>query len=442
MEREETIKEIVRNAVKSLLTDYYFSGVSGLADVIMGARIVYAPGNYVAFTDGGTIYIGDMFLDEIMQYDDPIREAKAIVLHEACHILFDDVYYLELLMNMGVLREVANIVFDQWINYPLRNEGYKCPVDWSSWIMAHTHEPWDKYDKITTAILINSAIKKRKEGVPKRGVPRLGRGSGGPKDPSDIKTEDEMRGIIKGGVREIQSGNRGRLKEGKEKARRAKEWNKIHERLGRYYSPTGGEKTAFSLDNIWETSEWSKELVSILVSSIESSIIRTWSRRHRKFPGLFPGRTATISAPYIVAMIDTSGSMSDTDILRGVSAIHEVSSQTGAQGFVVFWSAEPECYEIYPIDDLIRVATAGTSLNIPRGGTSVKCAYEGFMTIIRAGAPDVINSVFFSDFMFPDDDIEYLRRIRDLSSVFIGVSVSDEVVGEELFDQIIKIKSE
>jgi len=444
-ESEINVKEVVDKALKRLVVKYFNSGVRGIVDIIMGVPVVYKPGDFVAYTDGKKIVVGDDIKEFFEEYEDPIEEIGAVLLHEACHVLFGDVEMYQKLQKHGVSGVVINVVFDQWINNPLRNDGYQSPLDWSDWIEQNLGEsPWYKYDKITTAILIDARLKKLGKD-PEETIRPIGRkiivggkGKGG-FDPSDIIDEPIEGGEV------VYGGDESKAKRAKEIAKRVYGEGKqpkdsYRESVSKGVGVGGGPEGAVTLEMLWDTSEWSRRIVDFLISSIQSSITRTWARRHRKFPGLFPGRTRTLGEPYVIALIDTSGSMSDIELAKAVSAIHYIANNTGAVGFVVYWSSGEgeDCYKIMPITDLIRAVQEGIIRNIPRGGTEIRCAYEGLKRVIETGTPDTVNVVFISDFEVFDP--EYLNDIRKYSTVLLGVTTTGKVVRGEIFDGIINVR--
>jgi len=438
----ETISDMVNQALKYLVTEYFDSGVRGLSEVIMEVPVVYRPGNFVACTDGERIIVGDMII-EWKKYKNPVKEVSAVLLHEACHILFDDVSISERLQREGVNGTVINVVCDQWINNPLRNEGYESPPDWSEWIEEQLGEkPWYKYDKITTIILIDAKLQKQKkikgwgDGV----VPTEGTGGFDPTDITDVPKRIGGKAPERGEV-VISGGDVDKVRRAKKRAKRAQQpidgYKKVSITKG---VGLGGGEAPITIDKIWTTAKWSSKLVNVLLASLETGVVRSWRVMHRKFPGLYPGRTWTMSQPYIVALIDTSGSMSDMDIARLASGIYYLSRYTDSMGYVVYWSSGEDGYVYMPIDEVGKAIRTGIIENIPRGGTELRCAYEGLSEVIKHGTPETINVILASDFEVLDT--QYIDKIRKLSTLLVGVTTTGIIHKKDLFDIIIDASKE
>lgn len=160
---------------------------------------------------------------------------------------------------------------------------------------------------------------------------------------------------------------------------------------------------------------WKRILRLALTKGSGLETKRTWFRPSRKLPDIYPGKE-TLMKNKVLVLIDTSGSISETELKKFVSEVYNICRETN-EVIVIPW----DTIAYNPI--VIKSSKNIKELKLKGGGgTKIKNALEKAKSF-----KDVEKIVIFSDWWIYDiDDNETEKLLKELSRKIIAFSTAKD----------------
>jgi predicted metal-dependent peptidase len=372
----------LRDEVKSIIAAAMVR--EPLLGLMLKRTWIYAdPEVGTAETDGIRIFVNPEFLSSLRP-----EERKFALLHEMMHIVQrHPLRKVEYVRRFGKMLDppTMNAVLDAKANQYLSHHRSAVRADWCIWpdTLERTYGVVDVESKSVEEIYEGLAEEAARRGRAVRVSVVL-----------DVFSERECRGSGEGKKREA-------LNEGDREDLEAKDAGEAEERLRRKAaealatvrmagrSPGGLERLVEEL--LRPTVDWRRLLRSALTKGVGRSVKRTWARPSRKLPDLYPGKE-TLRVGDVVALIDTSGSISEEELRRFVSEAYGILRET-ARVIVVPWDAKAyEPIVLKAHSDVRRLKLTGG------GGTMMRDALE----LAASRFPSADRIVILSDWCVGD----------------------------------------
>jgi predicted metal-dependent peptidase len=429
-------KKHVSNLITSLIVDYPVYGL-----LLKRCKIVYRDKDFVAAVNRKEILVGKRF------FEYPIHEQKAILAHEAVHLLSRHPERSKALVKKyGVkAHEVANIVADGKINSALEADGIPIPKDGIR--VPKVCEMFDLSEdyvvKESMEQIVIDIMKKTPEieiEIPLPDIePDEGEESqeeGESEEQRDTENGEEQQSDAECGEEQqneeevLNEGDR-RIAEAKDEEELAQAKTQILLEIEASARKAGIGATGLSriVQEIAKPKvNWRRVLRVVMERGIGSDVRKTWSRSSKKHKDL-PAKY-TCGVKKVLALVDTSGSITQDDLRQILGELYAIAKMK-AQVTVIPWD-----WEVYEevvmkspkdIEKVMKHLKGG-------GGTKITPAIERAKELSKNGEFVVI----FSDFYLTENDQELDGLIKGFSDVLL-VSVNGRV--PEVKAKVVKIET-
>jgi predicted metal-dependent peptidase len=408
-------KKHVSNLITSLIVDYPVYGL-----LLKRCKIVYRDKDFVAAVNRKEILVGKRF------FEYPIHEQKAILAHEAVHLLSRHPERSKALVKKyGVkAHEVANIVADGKINSALEIDGIPIPKDGIR--VPKVCEMFDLSEdyvvKESMEQIVIDIMKKMPEIEVEVPMPDV--------VPDEEDERDEGEGVSEDEEEVLNEGDR-RIEEAKdeEELERAKTQILLEVETSAKLAGIGAAGLSRIVQEVAKPKvNWRRVLRVAIERGLGSSVRKTWSRSSKKHPNL-PAKY-TCGVKNIIALVDTSGSITQQDLRQILGELHAMA-KIKTKVIVIPWDWEAyEEIEMRSPKDIEKVMK-----NLKGGGgTRITPAIEKAKRLTRKNELVVI----FSDFYLTENDQELDGLIKGFSDVLL-VSVNGRV--PEVKAKVVKIET-
>jgi predicted metal-dependent peptidase len=414
-------KKHVSNLITSLIVDYPVYGL-----LLKRCKIVYRDEDFVAAVNSRNVMVGRKF------FEYPIQEQKAILVHEAVHLLSRHPERTKALVKKyGVTaHKVANIIADGKINSALEIDGIKIPQNGirvpNVCEMFNLDEDYVVKESMEQIVIdIMKKIPEIEIDIPLPDIePDEGEESqeeGESEEQRDTENGEEQQSDAE--CREEQQNEEEVLNEGDRRIAEAKDEEELAQAKTQILleieaSARKAGIGATGLSRIVQEIakpkvNWRRVLRVVMERGIGSDVRKTWSRSSKKHKDL-PAKY-TYGVKKVLALVDTSGSITQDDLRQILGELYAIAKMK-AQVTVIPWD-----WEVYEevvmksprdIEKVMKHLKGG-------GGTRITPAIERAKELSKNGEFVVI----FSDFYLTENDDELQKLLRGFNeTVLISVN--------------------
>jgi len=332
----------ISKAKARLLMDHPF-----FATLLIRTQVEITDSVALAATDGDKIYFNPSFLDLCT-----IEDAMCVLAHEVGH---DCLLHS---IRLGARNpDVANMAMDHAINLMLEDQGFKCPPSVPGGWLADKKYKGMNWERIYDDLRRNPPPPPPKP-KPGDGPPQPSQGAGGPGSPGDQSGQgdpSDKPGKPGQPQQNATNGKPGPRQEGRDwlhgdvlptKAadpaqqaaaeQRAKQRVAAAANMSRMAGKLTGELARMVDDMLEAKVHWTDVLRDFMLKVVKAR--ESWTRRNRRFQGVYlPTRHERKMGP-IIFIPDTSGSMWGDDMEKICSEMAHCASQTQPENIRVCWA--------------------------------------------------------------------------------------------------------